>query len=81
MAYLWSIIQHLRIHPLIRKDADLLSTQIGEKVDPVRVLTARPQPPQRRRVKPELAAYLQRPRAERMCLRGGEPLRILLDDE
>lgn len=81
MTYLRSIIQHLRIHPLIRKGADLLSTEIGEKVDPVRILTTRPKPAQRRRVQPELAAYLQRPRAERVCLRGGEPLRVLLDDE
>lgn len=39
-AHLWSIIQYLGVHPLIRKDANLLPTEVGKEVDPVRIISS-----------------------------------------
>lgn len=80
-AYRWSVCEDLRVHSLIRNASNIVTTQIRNKVYPVRVLSFCSKISYCVYINPKLATYLQRSWRQGMSLGRIQPGRVSLDDQ
>jgi hypothetical protein len=80
-ADLGGVIEHINIHTLVWKDTDLLTTQIGEKVDPECISSLSSQLANFLDVQVELPQEFKRSRREGVRFRRTKPFWIPLYDQ
>lgn len=79
--YLRRVIENSGVHSFVWKHPNSLATEIGEKVDPVSIVTRRSDLTERPGVKPKLSTKFKTPWANSMGLGSSQTLRILFNDE